>query len=257
MIYRITSRTNQKVKDLLKERGAYFIFEGEKLVRDILKRDIEISKLIIDAREEGYLDITGKPVQETWYVHETVLKKISLLKEKPNFIAVLKIKKRKINLNRARVVIVLDNVQDPGNAGTVFRCAAAFGVDAIALTGAGVNPANSRFLRAAQTAFFEVDFQEFSDIETLIKRREVKDYNIYITSARASENIVDINEVRFPCMIIFGNEGHGLDKDLFTRFPMLHIPQGEGVESLNVGVSACIIMYELSKGVGDPNRRSP
>ncbi len=253
MIYRITSRTNLKVKDLLKNRGDYFIFEGEKLVRDILERNIEISKLIVDARKEGCLDITARPVQETWYVHETVLEKISFLKEKPDFIAALKIKKRKINFKRARVVIALDNVQDPGNAGTVFRCAAAFGIDAVALTGAGVDPANSRFLRAAQTAFFEVEFQEFADIETLIKRGGVQDYNIYITSGRGSGNIVGIDEVRFPCLIMFGNEGRGLDNDLFTRFPLLHIPQGKGVESLNVGVSACIIMYELSKS----GRRKP
>lgn len=247
MVYRITARTNQKVKDLVKEKDNYFIFEGEKLVRDILKRDIEISKLLINNKKEGYLNITGKPIQETWYVHETVLKKISSLKENPDFIAVLKIKKRKINLNRAKIVIALDNVQDPGNAGTVFRCAAAFGIDSIAFTGACVNANNSRFLRAAQTSFFEVNFQQFMDIDTLIKKSKTKNYNIYLTSARASGDIVDMDKIRFPCLIIFGNEGQGLREELFTRFPMLRIPQKKSVESLNVGVSACIIMYELTR----------
>ena len=251
MIYRITSRSNPKLKNLLKEKDHYFIFEGEKLVRDILRRDIEIAKLVINSREEGKLDVSGKKIQEIWYVHDQVLTKISSLKESPNFLAVLKIKKRKINLNKARVVIGIHDVQDPGNVGTIFRCAAAFGIDSIALTGASVNPNNSRFLRAAQTSFFEVDFQEFEDIETLIKKSRAKNYHIYLTSSGfpGEENPVPMDDINFPCVILFGNEGQGLKETLFDRFPLLRIPQNKGVESLNVGVSACIIMYELFKRV--------
>lgn len=249
MVYKITSRSNPKVKELLKEKDHYFIFEGEKLVQDILQRDIEISKLIINNREEGKLNVSGKRIHEIWYVHEQVLGKISSLKENPDFLAVLKIKKRKINLNKARIIIGIHDVQDPGNVGTIFRCAAAFGIDSIALTGASVNPNNSRFLRAAQTSFFEVDFQEFEDIETLIKKSQAKNYHIYLTSAGfpGSENPAPIDNVRFPCVIIFGNEGQGLKEALFSRFPMLRIPQNKSVESLNVGVSACIIMYEITR----------
>ncbi|MCK5055521.1 MAG: RNA methyltransferase [Candidatus Aminicenantes bacterium] len=249
MIYRITSRSNPKVKELLKEKDNYFIFEGEKLVRDILQRDMKISKLIINNREEGKLNISGKSIHEIWYVHEQVLRKISSLKESADFLAVLKIKKRKINLNKARIVIGIHDVQDPGNVGTIFRCAAAFGIDSIALTGASVNPNNSRFLRAAQTSFLEVDFQEFEDVETLIKKAKAKNYHIYLTSAGfpGEENPVPMDEVHFPCVIIFGNEGQGLKEALFTRFPMLRIPQNKDVESLNVGVSACIIMYAITK----------
>jgi TrmH family RNA methyltransferase len=234
---------------LLKDRDAYFIFEGEKLVRDILNRDIEISKLIIDQKKEDELNIAGKTIHETWYVNETVIKKISSLKENPGFIAVLKIKKRKINLNKAKIVIALNNVQDPGNAGTILRCAAAFDIDSIALTGASVNPNNPRFLRAAQTSFFEVDIQEFADIETLLKKSETKHYHIYLTSSGPPEDIITLEKIRFPCLIVFGNEGQGLNGELFTRFPSLHIPQNKCVESLNVGISACIIMYELSKKI--------
>lgn len=249
MICRITSRSNPKVKELLREKENYFIFEGEKLVRDILQRDIEIAKLIINSREEGKLNISGKTIHETWYVHEQVLRKISSLKESPDFLALLNIKKRKINLNKARIVIIVHDVQDPGNVGTIFRCAAAFGIDSIALTGAAVNPNNSRFLRAAQTSFFEVDFQQFEDIETLIKKAQAKHYHIYLTSSGSpgAEIQVPIGDIRFPCVILFGNEGRGLAEALFNRFPMLRIPQEKGVESLNVGVSACIIMHELYK----------
>ncbi|MCK4763684.1 MAG: RNA methyltransferase [Candidatus Aminicenantes bacterium] len=249
MIYRITSRSNQKVKELLKERDRddCFIFEGEKLVRDILKRDMETWKLIVNSKKEDELDISGKTIHETWYVNETVLKKISSLKDTPDFIAVLKIKKRRVNLNKDRIIVVLDNVQDPGNAGSIFRCAAAFGIDSIALTGACVKPNNPRFLRAAQASFFEVDFQGFADIDTLIKKATAKNYNIYLTSSRSMKRSTVPGEVKFPCLLVFGNEGQGLDEELFTRFPALTIPQEKSVESLNVGVSACIIMYEMTK----------
>jgi len=247
MVYRITSRSNPKVKELIKERDNYFIFEGEKLVRDILRRDMEIAKLIINSREEGKLAVSGKRIREIWYVHPQVLAKISSLKENQDFLAVLKVGKRKINLNKARVVIGIHDVQDPGNVGTIFRCAAAFGIDSIALTGASVNPNNSRFLRAAQTSFFDVNFQEFEDAETLIKKSQAKGYHVYLTSAGfpGSEKPVHFDTICYPCVILFGNEGQGLHTSLLNRFPILSIPQNKSVESLNVGVSACIIMHEL------------
>lgn len=245
MIYRIGSRTNQKIKNLLKERDKLFFFEGEKLVKDILNRDVRVSKLIVNERREKDLNILGEGVDDIWYVNEPVLRRISSLKEKTDFIAVLEIEKQKIDFDNIRVVIAMDNVQDPANAGTVFRCAAAFGIDSVVFTGSGVKPTNSKFLRAAQDSFFNVNFDNYKDIETLITKLEIRNFNIYLTSSKKTQGTIDVNQVSFPCLIILGSEGEGLNEALFKEYKSIRIPQTNKVESLNVGVCACIFMYEL------------
>jgi len=246
MIYRIRSRSNRKVKELVKKKDHYFFFEGEKLVKDILKRGIEISILVVNEKKENHLIIPGKTiVRETWYVSETILEKISSLKEKPGFITVIKLQEKTIDFREARVIIALDNLQDPANAGTVFRCAAAFGIDAIALTGASVNLTNSKFLRAAQNSLFDLNYQGFPDVEPLIKKAKEANLNIYLTSSHSSKDTLAPHQIKQPCLILFGNEGKGLERKLFDRCPSIRIPQADAVESLNVGVAACIIMYEM------------
>lgn len=251
MIYRINSRSNQRVKDLIKKKDQYFFFEGEKLVRDILGKGIEISLLIVNKTKENQLPIPGETVvRETWVVSETVLEKISSLKEKPDFVAVLAWQEKPVDFRQSSVVIGLDGIQDPANVGTIFRCAAAFGIDAIALTGISVNLNNSKFLRAAQDSFFKIGYQRFKDVEALIREAEAADFNIYLTSSHDSTYVIAPHHIESPCLVLCGNEGKGLDQALFERYPSVKVPQKNNVESLNVGVSACIIMYEVSLAFG-------
>lgn len=250
MVHRITSRSNERLKELVKTREDYYFFEGEKLVEDILRRKITVDTLILHDKIEEDFPVPEKNVKDIWYVNDSVLKKLSTLKKPSECIAVLKLKKWEIDFRKARVVIGLDNIQDPANAGTVFRCAAAFGVDFIALSGASVRTTNPKFIRAAQDAFFNVKFQQFDSVETLIKKASRANVNIYLTSSRHPGEAVKPEAVQFPCLILMGNEGQGLAPELFLEYPSIKISQTEKVESLNAGVSACIIMHELRKLTG-------
>lgn len=244
MIVRIRSRSNRKVKDLIKKREQFLFFEGEKLVKDILQKGMKVNILVV--HEEKEFLIPEKTVKDTWYVNDSILKKLSTLKEKPDFIAVLELEEEAIDFRETKVIIALDNIQDPANAGTVFRCAAAFGIDSIAFSGACVKPTNAKFLRAAQDAFFDIHFQHFETAAALLEKAGKASFHIYLTSSHDTKQTLNPRQVQFPCLILFGNEGKGLDPALFDRYPSIKIPQSDKVESLNVGVSACIVMYELT-----------
>jgi TrmH family RNA methyltransferase len=246
VIHRISSRSNQKLKSLLAQRDQYFFFEGEKLVKDLLKKNESIFRLIINQEIESRFKIPSKKVDEIWYVNDSVLRKVSSLKERSNLIAVVKYKPKKIDFGKLKLGIVLDNVQDPGNAGTVFRCASAFGIDSIFFSGNCVNLINPKLLRTAQTAVFDVSFQQFSQLEMILEKCLKKNINVYLTSADSTHKGINIKDIKAPCVVIFGNEGKGLEKDYFSRFPSIRISHKNTVESLNVGVSTCIVMYELS-----------
>ena len=248
IINRIASRSNPKVKDLVKQKDGYYFFEGDKLVMDILNKGIPIEILLVhEDREATFTAPAKSSIKDTWFVNDNVMTKITTLKERPGFIAVLAMKPGKINFAKSRAVIALDNLQDPANAGTIFRCAAAFGIESVAFSGASVKPSNSKFLRAAQNAFFDVNFQHFDSVESLLKKASSAGLNIYLTSSHASADTVGPKAVRFPCLIVLGNEGQGLPEHLFDKYPSLKIAQTGKVESLNVGVCACIIMHELKK----------
>ncbi|MCP5106651.1 MAG: RNA methyltransferase [bacterium] len=248
-IQHITSRSNPRVKDLIKHKEHYLFFEGEKLVKDILRREITVNLLVMAEEKKEKIPLEGKKIKEVWYVNHSVLKKLSSLKEEPGFIAVLQLEEKAVNFHKLKTVIALDGIQDPANAGTVFRCAAAFGIDAVVFSGASVKPGNSKFLRAAQNAFFETPFQHFQTLAALLEKAAEAGLNIYLTSSHDSggTGTISPDRVKLPCLVLFGNEGRGLPAALFKKYPSIRIAQTGKVESLNVGISACIIMHELKK----------
>jgi len=247
MELQITSRTNSRVKELLKNRDQYFFFEGEKLVQDILNREIPIKRFIINDKYNPHPFPKTGLIEETWYVTGEVMEKISSLKEAPVVIAVLKWQVNPVDFNRAQTIIALDNIQDPANAGTVFRCASAFGINDIAITGKSVKLNNSKFLRTAQHTIFDINCHHYESARHLIHEAEETGFNIYLTSSHGPALTVEPEQIEQPALILLGNEGKGLNNELFGKYPSIKIPQTNRVESLNAGVSACIIMYEVSR----------
>lgn len=242
----IQSRSNFRVKDLIKKRIKYYFFEGEKLTRDILEREIPIEILIINEKHARKWNIPkSADIKETWYVSEMVLAKISELKDTPGAIAVVSYDGKTVDFSTAQLVIAADHLQDPGNAGTLFRCAAAFDMDGVVFTGSSVHFNNHKFIRAAQNTLLEVPYMRFDDIRDLIAEAEQAGLNIYLTSSHDAASSVTPDEIALPALVVFGGEGQGLDEDLISKHKTVCIPQSGKVESLNIGVSACIIMNNL------------
>jgi RNA methyltransferase, TrmH family len=247
----IQSRSNPRVKELFKQKNRYYFFEGEKLINDVLSRSVDIEILLVNETCIDFLKgLAVESVGEVWVVSETVLAKLSSLKTPPDYIAVVDWKPEPVNFRESRVIIALNNIQDPGNLGSIFRCAGAFGVDALILCGSGVNLNNPKFLRAAQDSFFSVRHHRYSDLNDFIEeaRGSNPHLNIYLTSSHFPGKTVPPSEIQCPCIVVMGSEGQGLPQELFRQFSSVSIPQTDAVESLNVGVSACIIMYELFAG---------
>jgi len=244
----IQARTNPKVKELVKQKHRYFFFEGKKLVNDVLNRKITTEILLVNEIRLDFLeDLPQNVVREIWVVSGTVLQKISSLKTPPDYIAVVDWNPSPVDFEKSRVIVALDNIQDPGNLGTIFRCAAAFGIDALVLCGSAVSLNNPKFLRAAQDSFFTVPHHRYSCLDEFIGEAKGGNpaLNVYLTSSHFPGKSVPPSGIQCPCIVVMGSEGQGLPPELFRQFRSVSIPQTDGVESLNVGVSACIIMYEL------------
>jgi TrmH family RNA methyltransferase len=186
-------------------------------------------------------------VREQWRVSPQVLEKVSGLKSPPPLVAVLDLPEATIDFRRCRVTVGLIDVQDPGNLGTVFRCASAFGASALALAGDCARPNHPRVIRAAQTALFDVPFQAFPGSDELVAAALDAGARVYVTGSRPGRASLSLAALQFPCLLLFGNEGRGLAPGLLERFPLVRLEQEERIDSLNVAVSACILLHELRR----------
>jgi len=139
------------------------------------------------------------------------------------------------------LVLVLDGVQDPGNAGTLLRAAEAFGATGVLFLKGTVNPFNPKCLRASAGSVFRVPLLAGVTSEIL----EDRGLKIYALAAHAGIPLPQA-DFRGNCALIAGSEGHGVSPELLRNAHPLHIPS-RGVESLNAALAAGIALYEARR----------
>ncbi len=244
MPFEIVSRQNQRLRDFLKQRDRFFCFAGEKLVQDIMERGIEVSLLVL--LRDTTLPSSWR-ARETWLVSPEVMRKVSPLKEAPRAVAVIEQLTGKIDFRRHSRIIALHEVQDPGNAGTICRTAAAFGMDAVVLCGKSVNSGNDKFLRAAQTSLFDLCLATWPESDSLLAAASGAGHRVFLTGRQENPIIPEKKLIKPPFLILFGSEGQGIPPRLQGRYPSLGIVHNRSTESLNVAVAAGIIMHELAE----------
>ena len=238
----IASLNNSKVKawNKLKEKKfrdeeKSFLIEGDHLVECALNYGV-VKEII--TTDENY-KIPHIPV---YYVTSSTMKKLSNQVTGTNIIAVCqKIPERQIQGN----VCLLDNIQDPGNLGTIIRSAKAFGIDTLVLSLDTVDLYNDKVIRASEGLLFGLNIIK-SDLKTIIKKLKENNYKIYGTNCKEG---LELKKVAFAPLsaIIIGNEGRGMKPDLTNLCDeMIHI-KIDG-ESLNAAVAASIIFYEVKNG---------
>jgi TrmH family RNA methyltransferase len=143
------------------------------------------------------------------------------------------------------LVIVLDAVQDPGNAGTILRSAEAFGATGVALLKGSVNPYNPKCVRASAGSVFRVPL--VAAVEEAALLAAVDRHGVDMV-ALATDGSLDIAEWDFkrPSVVIVGSEGRGIGDSLRAKSTAVRIPTA-GVESLNAAMAAGIALYEARR----------
>ena len=241
----ITSINNQTIKELdkLKQKKyrdleQKFLIEGEHLVEEAEKSGV-LEKIILLENSEYHSNL------EKIYVSKSVMKKLSSLDTPPNILGVCKMLSRK---ELGKKVLLLDDIQDPGNLGTIIRSSVAFNVDSIVMSLNTVDLYNPKVIRSTQGMIFKINLIK-DDLGQVIKKLKSKNIPIYTTNVNGGENIKNINSTD-SYGLIMGNEGNGVKDEISTLADRkIYIPMNSKVESLNVSVAASILLYEL----GDKN----
>lgn len=148
-------------------------------------------------------------------------------------------------LEAPALALLIDGLQDPGNAGTLLRSAEAFGCSGVLLLKGSVSPYNPKAIRASAGSIFRVPvvtgMEWESVVESLFKQR------IPLFAAMpAAEQPVTAADFRFPCAIAIGNEARGVRPEIAAAASPIRIPTAN-VESLNAAVAGSVLLYEASR----------
>jgi len=146
-----------------------------------------------------------------------------------------------------RLLAVLDQVRDPGNAGTVIRCADAAGADGVVLTASSVDPYNAKAVRASAGSLFHLPLAIDADLEQLVS--VARDGGLRVLAADASGEVrldeaLDAGELLGATAWVFGNEARGLSRQaLALSDAVVSVPILGRAESLNLATAAAVCLY--------------
>lgn len=258
----ITSSKNpiiKKIKGLFKKKDRWqnklFIIEGIKLIDEALNNDVSIEYILYSDKllntSEGALFLEkigsyGKAIN----ISDSIFKEISDTENTQGILAIVGFNIRPIHeifVEEKKSFIYLNGLQDPGNMGTIIRSADAFNIDGIILGEGCVDPYNPKVVRATMGSIFRTPLYFVdNDKEILTKIKESK-YKLYATHLEGSIPNYDLS-YRDKFVVVIGNESRGVDDNVIDMADgFIKIPMPGFAESLNAGVAASIIMYEVMK----------
>ena len=142
--------------------------------------------------------------------------------------------------------MVLDGVQDPGNLGTVWRTADAFGADGLVLVHSCADPWSPKTVRATMGACFRLPVWE-ADLHTLQARLDEGGVPLYATALREDTEDLRAQDLR-RCAVVIGSEGRGVSEETLALCgKTLKIPMRTRCESLNAAVAAAVVLWEMAR----------
>lgn len=244
----ITSRKNRIISHLrsvasdkaYRDECREFICDGEKTLREAISFGAEIT-CVLWKDKAGDIELSAPEYTAPADLFEYA----SPLKSSPGPVFTVKMPERDDGKVIERA-IVLENLQDPGNVGTVIRTANAFNIDAVILVGACADLYNPKTVRASMGAIFRQRVMSMS-LEELSAFCE-KNY-LPLFGAALSDRAADVRSIEIHrAAVAIGSEGRGLSKEMLELCGgEVIIPMNPDSESLNAAVAASVLMWEMSR----------
>ncbi len=247
----ITSTSNTKIKETAKlqqkkyrNETGLFLLEGSKPIEEALCSGLKIKCLY--TTEKHLSKFSGLNVKIT-LVTPSVLEKISTTDSMPEAVAVAQQLHCNINdIKKSKRLVLIENIKDAGNLGTLIRCACAFSMEAILLCGDTVDIYNPKVVRSTVGAMFKLPI-----IKTSIQEaKENFSSSKFIASVVNQKNVINPEKIDYstPFVIMLGSEADGLTQEAIAAADIkTTIPISSKTESLNLGMAGSILFYISSR----------
>lgn len=252
----ITSTSNPQVKNLqqlakkarARKEQDVFLVEGMKMFQEAPREKIQkvyISKGLYEEKGQAFLE--GLPFE---VLEDRVFEAASDTKTPQGVLCVIKQYHYCLEdmiCKESPHLLLLENLQDPGNLGTIMRTAEGAGADGVILSRSSVDLYNPKTIRSTMGSIYRMPFLYVDSLEEVLPVLKGKGIRTYAAHLQG-ENCYDQEDYREGCAFFIGNEGNGLTEALSRRADTwIRIPMHGKLESLNAAVAASILMYEVCR----------
>lgn len=260
---RISSKDNDFIKHIKKlkdkkyrDESNEYIVEGIKLIEEAIKENAPIKQIVICEENEKTNAITKNLMYEISkyecvYVTKQVFNSITQVVAPQGIFAIVSktfgdtTQKSLIDYTQD-VIVVLDDIQDPGNLGTILRTIDSCGLKQILVSKGTVDSYNPKVVRSTMGAIFRINIVECEDLIKAIKEARKHHFKLQVTSLDAVQTIYDVDYKKK--VIVIGNEANGVSKEIQDiADEKVKIPMIGKTESLNASVAAGIVLYEYTR----------
>lgn len=228
-----------------RKESSLFVVEGIKSVVEFAQSDYVIDTIFYTGKDVLKLLILSQNVK-LFEIKEEELKKISMLMQPQQLLALVRIPKydaiQSFQSTENNFTFLLDNIQDPGNLGTIIRTADWFGFKQLICSNDTVDVYNPKVIQASMGSLARMQVA-YTDLPSFLQGRTLPVYGALL-------NGQDVSTVKFPKagLLVLGNEGSGISEEVrkYIQYPVT-IPRFGQAESLNVAISAAIFCAKIKK----------
>ena len=252
----ISSKENELIKHIKKlkdkkERDSSneYVIEGIKLIQEAVQENVNIKQIIVcddcDKTESIPKDLMYEIAKyDCVYVTKKIFKYISEVQEPQGILAIIEKNNsdKDIDYNQD-IIVALDDVQDPGNLGTILRTVDSIGLTQILVSKGTADSYNPKVVRSTMGAIFRIKIIECEDLEKTLKEIKKHKFKVVVTSLQTENTIYGIKYNKK--VIVIGNEANGVEQKIQQiADEKVKIPMLGKTESLNASVATGIVLYE-------------
>ena len=252
----ITSKDNELIKHIRKlkdkkyrDESNEYVVEGVKLVEEAVKENAKIKQIIVcEDTTRTYEIPTHIMLEIAKYecisVSDKIFNIITQVTNPQGIMAIIEKNAQDAQIDYTQdIIVALDDVQDPGNLGTILRTVDSIGLNQIIVSKGTADAFNSKVVRSTMGAIFRIKIIEVENLAQAIKEMRKHHFKLMVTSLQTENSIYDIDFNKK--IIVIGNEANGVSKEIQDMADeKAKIPMLGRTESLNASVAAGVVMYE-------------
>ncbi len=246
----ITSPSNPLIKDIRKavRRGeatedGLAVAESPHLLEEAVRSGIPVAATLLAETAGPAVEALARRLDPTYHtIPDKLFQELSSTENSQGLIALVRVPRYEWSelLGPAKRVVILDGIQDPGNAGAIVRSAEAFGVDGVIFGRGSVSPVNPKTLRASAGSLFRIPTVRGGGAERVIESLQSAKLPLFAATAHDGKPLGEVDLSRSA--VIIGSEAHGISPEYLLAAQAVHVPV-KGVESLNAAAAAAVIFY--------------
>ncbi len=236
-------------KRSLRESEGRFVAEGAKVVAEALTSGAEVEAVFTAPHvTDPVLDAAFDAGLRVHELEEGVLERVTdTVTPQPVLAVVTRVDRPLSEVAATETLLVLVDVRDPGNAGTILRSAEAAGIGAVVFSGSSVDIYNPKTVRSSAGSLFHVPVAVAGDAASVLNELQTKGF-VTIATAMEGGQAYDRADLTRRVALVFGNEANGLPDDLDdVALETVSIPIEGRSESLNVSMAASVLCFEVAR----------